>query len=60
MPAGSKVAKAEEGLKASARKKGLSGKRADAYTYGTLNKIGLMHGNKTTARGRAKAKTVMS
>lgn len=24
--------------------------------YGTLNKVGLMHGNKTTAKGRKAAK----
>jgi len=60
MPAGSKVAKAEGALKASAAKKGLAGKRADAYTYGTLNKIGLMHGNKATAKGKQKARTALS
>ncbi len=60
MPAGSKVAKAESALKSGAKKKGLHGKRADAYIYGTLNNIGLMHGNKTTARGASKAKTVLS
>jgi hypothetical protein len=56
MPAGSKVAKAEIALKSEARKKGLKGERADAYVYGTLNKIGLKRGNKTTARGRSPAK----
>lgn len=29
----------EQKLKKEAAKKGLSGKRADAYTYGTMNKI---------------------
>ena len=29
----------EKMLKKSAKKKGLKGKRADAYVYGTLNKI---------------------
>ena len=60
MPAGTKVAKAEAALKAGAKKKGLSGKRADAYTYGTLNNMGLMHGNKATRKGLAKARTVLS
>ena len=55
MPAGTKVAKAEAALKSSARKRGLSGRRAAAYTYGTLNKIGLMHGNKPTKRGMRTA-----
>jgi len=31
---------AERALRAEARKKGLSGKRADAYVYGTLRKQG--------------------
>ena len=30
----------ERKLKREARKKGLTGKRADAYTYGTLRKTG--------------------
>lgn len=56
MPKGTKVAVAESALKASARKKGLTGDRAGAYVYGTLNNIGLKRGNKTTRRGAAKAK----
>lgn len=32
--------KMEEALKREARKKGLTGKRADAYVYGTLRKTG--------------------
>jgi hypothetical protein len=56
MPKGSKVDKAEKALKEEARKKGLTGDRADRYVYGTLNKTGLMHGNKTTAKGKARAK----
>jgi len=56
MPRGSKVAKVERALKSSARKKGLSGERAARYVYGTLNKIGLKKGSKTTRRGKAKAK----
>lgn len=55
MPRGSKVAKAERALKAGARAKGLTGDRAGAYVYGTLNKIGLKKGSKTTARGRSRA-----
>ena len=43
----------ENKLKKSARKKGLKGKRAAAYVYGTMNDIGVMHGNKITAKGRA-------
>lgn len=51
MPAGSVVAHVESKLKAEARKKGYKGRRADAYVYGTLNKTGLKHGNKTTDKG---------
>jgi hypothetical protein len=54
MPRGTKVAKAEAALKSSAVKRGLSGERADRYIYGTLNKLGLKSGNKTTPRGAAK------
>lgn len=42
----------EDDLKAEAAKKGLTGKRANAYVYGTLNNIGAMHGSKETAKGR--------
>lgn len=56
MPAGSKVAKAEAALKKGARKKGMTGDQADKYIYGALNNLGMMHGNKPTAKGRAKAK----
>ena len=54
MPRNSKVGKAERALKAGARKKGLTGERADRYIYGALNNLGLKKGNKTTRRGRAK------
>jgi hypothetical protein len=57
MPKGSKVAVAEANLKAEARKIGLKGEEADKYVYGTLNHIGLMHGNKPTQRGASKAKS---
>jgi hypothetical protein len=43
-------------LKASARRKGFTGKRAARYVYGALNNIGLKRGSKTTKRGRAKAR----
>lgn len=33
-----------------------TGKKAAGAVYGTLNKIGLMHGSKTTAKGRKAAK----
>ena len=60
MPAGSKVAKAEEALKASAKKKGYKGRRAAGYVYGALNNMGMMHGNQPTKKGLAKARTVLS
>jgi hypothetical protein len=56
MPKGTKVAKAERALKAGARKKGLTGERADRYVYGTLQRIGLLRGNKVTRRGASRAK----
>ncbi len=59
MPEGTKVAKAETALKAEARKKGLHGKKADAYVFGTLNKIGLKKGSKSTPAGLAPAKSVL-
>jgi len=60
MPAGTKVAKAEDALKSSARKKGYKGRRADAYVYGTLNNMGMMHGNRPTSSGLRRAKTALS
>lgn len=54
MPAGSVVAYMEHRLRGSARKKKLRDK--DAYVYGTLNKLGLMHGNKETAKGKRSMK----
>ncbi len=53
MPAGSKVAKVEAKLK----KEYGSNKKA---IYGTLNKLGYMHGNKATAKGKQKARTAIS
>ena len=62
MPKGTKsgrktaAADVEEKLEAGARKRGLTGRRADAYEFGTLNKIGLKRGSKTTAKGMRPAK----
>ena len=42
----------ERRLAAGARKKHLTGRKAKAYIYGTMNNLGAMHGNKETARGR--------
>ena len=53
MPVGSKVAQVESKLK----KEYGSNKGA---IYGTLNKIGMMRGNKVTAKGKQKAKTAIS
>jgi hypothetical protein len=50
------VADVEDKLKAEASKKGLTGRAAAAYTFGTLNRIGLKRGNKTTAKGARAAK----
>ena len=36
----------ERKLRAQARKKGYTGDRADRYVYGSMNKMGVMHGNK--------------
>lgn len=55
MPANSKAGKAERKLAAAARRKGMTGKHADRYKYGAMNNMGLMRGNKVTAKGRAKA-----
>ena len=55
MPKGTKVAKAERALKASARQKGLTGEKAARYVYGALNNLGLKKGSKTTSRGRSPA-----
>ena len=32
-----------------------TGKKADAYVYGTLNRIGLMRGNRVTSKGTKTA-----
>lgn len=46
----------EDRLEKQAAKKGFSGDRADAYVFGTMNKIGAMHGNKETPKGRSMEK----
>lgn len=51
MPKGTKVAEVEAKLKKE------YGKNKGAI-YGTLNKAGLMHGNKPTEKGLQKAKKV--
>ena len=58
MPQGSSVAYVEAKLKKRANKKGIKDK--GAYVYGTLNKIGLMRGNKPTAKGLKKHRPVKS
>lgn len=42
----------EQALMRAAKKKGLSGKRAARYTYGAMNNMGAMRGNKETAKGQ--------
>lgn len=43
----------EVALEREARKKGMSGRKAAQYTYGALNNMGAMHGNKETSKGAA-------
>lgn len=40
-------------LKAEAATTGKTGRAADAYVYGTMNNMGVMRGNKETAKGQA-------
>lgn len=54
MPRGSKVADVERQLKA---EYGTATRAAQAKTYGTLNKLGLKHGSKTTRKGLEQAGT---
>lgn len=42
----------EDKLRAEALRKGMTGKQKDAYVYGTMNKMGMMHGNKTVKKGK--------
>lgn len=39
--------KMEKALKKTAKAKGLKGERADAYVYGTMNKLGMLKKPKT-------------
>ena len=55
-PRGSKVAAMEAELAKQAAARGLTGERAQAYIYGTLNKMGYMKGSKATRKGATKAK----
>ena len=50
----------ENKLRAEGRKKGLTGKKLDAYVYGTMNKLGLMKGNKEVKKPKRKSKTKKS
>lgn len=44
--------KMEQGLKRQAKKKGLTGKRKDAYVYGTMRKAGWKPKKKNGRRSR--------
>lgn len=46
----------EKKLKAEARKKGMSGRKAARYVYGAMNNMGAMKGSKETAKGARMAK----
>lgn len=46
----------ENKLMKEAAAKGLTGKRAAAYTYGTMNNLGAMHGSQVTPKGIAMEK----
>ena len=43
----------EDKLKATAAKKGFTGRKADHYVYGALNNMGAMRGNQVSAKGAA-------
>lgn len=43
----------ESRLKQEAKRKGLTGNRADRYVYGAMNNMGAMRGSKETAKGKA-------
>jgi hypothetical protein len=51
MPAGTVAGEMESRLRKAARKKGLKGRSADSYVYGTMNNAGTMRGNQVTAKG---------
>jgi len=42
-------------LQAAAAKKGKTGRAADRYVYGTMQRMGAMRGSKETAKGRQMA-----
>jgi hypothetical protein len=42
----------EHTLRLAAEKKGLTGRRADNFTFGALNNMGAMHGSKITRKGK--------
>lgn len=46
--------KLERKLRREALKEGFRGDRVDAYVYGTMNRLGLMHGNKTVKKRKKK------
>lgn len=46
----------EKQLRNQADKKGLPKEAANAYVYGTMNKVGYKQGSKTTKKGKAKVK----
>lgn len=46
--------KVEDKLKREGRAKGLKGKALDAYVFGTMNKLGLMKGNKPVKKKEKK------
>ena len=46
----------EKDLSKAADDSGLTGDDKAGYIYGTMNKIGAMHGNKLTAKGRSMQK----
>lgn len=46
----------EAALKKQAKKKGMKGKRKAAFVFGTMNNMGVMHGNKMTEKGMAMEK----
>lgn len=49
--------KVEEKLKKEAAAKGMSGKAADRYVYGTMNKLGMMNGPKKAGSWKEDLKT---
>ena len=56
MPKGSKVDEMEKKMRAELRRRGITGEQADRMIYGKMNNAGMMHGNKATAKGKARAR----